>query len=100
MLLLLAAAITMPTCNGAADCEVKWGRAIRWVIAHNPTIEAQNDSSITTAEPLGKTNKYQVTRIPDGDGRYTLDLRLGCSPLRSCKRDDLKRDFAATVMAD
>lgn len=96
MLFLLALAATVapvPTCTDEADCKAKWERAAQWVAAHNPTIEEFSDRLIRTSEPLGSTHKYQVTRIGG-----LISMAMACNPLRSCKRDQLKRDFYVAVM--
>lgn len=106
VLLLLAAApkddtpIPMPTCASTDECEVRWGRAMRWVLDRNPNIEQQNDTLIRTGPAqVAGPNSYQVTRIPDGGGRYTIDLRVGCAnELWGCKWKKDKRDFTAEVM--
>lgn len=91
----------MPTCEGADDCAAKWGRALRWVMDRNPVLVEQSESLIRTGPAAyAVANFYQVTRIPDGGGRYTIDLRIGCAnELWGCKWKAEKRAFTAHVMA-
>jgi hypothetical protein len=102
LILLLATPepIPMPTCAGTEECEVRWGRALRWVLDHNPVLVEQTDTLITTAPPQPSgANFYQVSRIAEGGGRYSFDIRVGCAnDLWGCKWKALKRDFTKTVM--
>ncbi len=101
--LILAAATPIPqaTCQGVDDCAVKWGRATRWVLDHNPRIAEQNETRIVNA-PVAVTGSdlYQVTRIQEAGGRQTFDIRVECANFISCKWKQRKREFAAFVMAD
>ena len=95
------APIRQATCAGDEDCAVKWGRAVRWVLDRNGRIADQTDNRIATA-PIEQTgeNYYQVTKIPDGAGRYTFDMRIECANAFSCKWKKMKAEFASAVMAD
>jgi hypothetical protein len=89
----------MPTCADQTDCTAKWGRALHWVLEHNPAIIESTDTLIRTAPAeVAGPNYLQVTRIPETGGGATLDLRVGCASLLiGCDWKRLKRDFVEAV---
>ncbi len=81
-------------CENKEDCDVKWGKAIYWVSTNSYwKFQIQTDNTIHTFGPAvvggaGDTTKlaYQVNKVPLGDGRYQIVMRvyysnpLGCFP--------------------
>lgn len=98
MSLVLAASYPIPTCDGAADCEAKWGRALRWVLDHNGRLEQQTDTFIATA-PVARTGEdyFQVSRIALGNGRFQIEMKMECANAFSCKLKRYKTEFATAV---
>lgn len=75
------------TCDGAADCDLKWSRAVQWVLDNNHhRIEVMSDVMIQTAAPRDSSTHLSVviTRTPLGDGRYRLDMRGSCDNMFGC----------------
>ena len=89
-----------PTCSGSADCAVKWGRATRWVLAHNPMIVDNTDTLIRTGPAdVATGNYYQVVSVADGDDRRTFILTIECANMFACRPKRITADFSAAVMA-
>jgi len=88
----------VPSCQGAEDCEVRWGKALRWVLDHNGRLAQQTDTFIATA-PIQQTGEdyFQVSRIPVGDGRYDIEMKMECANAFSCKLKDRKQGFYDAV---
>lgn len=87
-----------PVCEGAEECEVKWGRAIRWVLDRNGALREQSENLIATKSIQETTeNAYQVSRIPLGGGRYQIEMKMECANVFSCRVKRSKADFAKFV---
>lgn len=72
------------TCNAGADCDVKWGRALRWVLNNSKyKIENQSDAMIATAEPMAGSSvaAYVITKVAIGGGRFSIEFRADCPAL-------------------
>lgn len=90
------------TCNGAADCDAKWKRAIRWVMDNStfPIIE-QTDILISTVTrlPFGDTDLiYTITKQPQGfgrDGTFVFDVKAGCGTFFSGCRPTIQEAQAS-----
>jgi hypothetical protein len=93
---LLVAAATPVSCLGAADCDMRWNRAVQWVINQNPSIAEKTDTFIRTA-PVTATgvDAYQLIRIGD-----KFDLRMECANVFSCKAKKRGAEFRDYVMGD
>jgi hypothetical protein len=94
--LLLAAASVPVSCTGAADCDMRWNRAVQWVINQNPSIAEKTDTFIRN-DPISVTgmDAYQLIRIGD-----KFDLRMTCANVFSCKVKKRGAEFRDYVMAD
>jgi hypothetical protein len=69
------------TCTSGADCEYKWSRAMQWLQQNSSwKFRTVTDNLLTTEGPLDTANPaYEVTRIPQGDGRnYQIAMRAWC----------------------
>ena len=74
------------TCT-VADCEVKWGRALQWVLNNSAyKIQNQSESLLTTMGPLPDDPRpaFTISKIAQGDGRYVIDFRAGCDNMFGC----------------
>jgi len=92
------------TCEGQSECEVKWGRAIQYVLDNSSfRIQQQTDSLIQTAGP-SSINQFDiamlVSKVPLGDGKYRFDLRAGCDNAFGCNPplEHAKGYFVRAVM--
>jgi hypothetical protein len=91
------------TYQGFDDCEVKWGRALQWVL-HNSEyrIQVQTDSLIQTAGPTedSASPAFVISRIPLGGGRYEFSMQAGCDNIFGCVHsvETSRAAFAVTVM--
>ena len=92
------------TCEGQSDCEVKWGRAIQYVLDNSSfRIQQQTDSLIQTAGPSSKNQSdlaMLISKVPLGGGKYRFDLRAGCDNAFGCypSLEYAKAYFVRTVM--
>lgn len=75
------------TCDGAEDCEIKWGRAVQWVLDHTAfRIQVPTDTLIQTAGPTPNHPDLAVvvSKVALGGGRYRFELRGGCDNMFGC----------------
>jgi membrane-associated protease RseP (regulator of RpoE activity) len=78
------------TCADAADCSVKWGRALQWVSQTSfYKIRIATDSLITTEGPIddvGYSTKSALTinKMPLGDGSAEISFQSGCANEFGC----------------
>lgn len=95
---------TIPTCYGERDCEAKWEAAQLWIVHHagyklqtttNVLLETYNPSRSSTAIAV------QVTKEPEGGGRYKMPVKIWCDNMFGCLPDSLDAalDFNRTVAA-
>lgn len=91
-------------CQGKDDCEVKWGRAILWVSNNSHwKIRNQTDSLITTEGPFDSLYAaYSVNKVPLGNAKYQIIMKLGCGNMFGCvpKVLVLKADFVKSVLGN
>ena len=93
------------TCSGGADCELKWGRSLQWVL-NNCTykIQTQSEAMISTMGPLpdDPSPAFTITKTSDGHGGYVIDFRGGCDNMFGCQPSllDSKASFARAVLRD
>lgn len=90
-------------CQGADDCEVKWGRAVRWVLDNSAyRIQVQTADIIQTAGPLPNDPRsaYVVSRVALGGGRFQFEIRSGCDNMFGCFPTDLeaRAGFSTAVL--
>ena len=90
-------------CQGQEDCEVKWGRATRWVLDHSEfKIRSQSETMIATMGPLPNdpTPAFTITKIALGQGAYEFDFRGGCDNMFGCvpSMTASRASFVAAVM--
>jgi len=73
-------------CQGAEDCEFRWGRALQWITANSSwKIRQQTDVLITTEGPMGTArNAYIVQKVPLGSGRYEIEMQTWCDNVVYC----------------
>ncbi|MDR3507015.1 MAG: hypothetical protein P4L64_03860 [Caulobacteraceae bacterium] len=74
-------------CRGQEDCDVKWGRATRWVLDNSEfKIRSQSETMIATMGPLPNdpTPAFTITKIALGQGAYEFDFRGGCDNMFGC----------------
>ncbi len=68
-------------CDGQEDCEVKWGRALKWVKDHSEyKFDQVTENLISTKGPLPHSvyPAYMITKVPQGAGRFSFDFNGGC----------------------
>ena len=101
----LAAHANRPlVCADAADCAVKWGRAVEWVAANSAyRLQIQTDTVIQTAGPLPHEvrSAFFVSKAPNPDGGATITFRSGCdNAVWGCQPDELelRGSFARYVL--
>lgn len=91
------------TCSGADDCEVKWGRAVQWVLDTNAfRIQVQTDVMIQTAGPLPDHPELAVvvSKIATGGGNFRFEVSGGCDNMFGCipTLEIAKASFVKAVM--
>lgn len=82
------------TCVKGEDCEIKWGRAIAWVVRHSEwKIQTQTDNIIQTFGPSTQINTtasaFVVNKVPLGDGSYEIGMGSSCGNIFGCIPDAL-----------
>lgn len=68
-------------CSAGNDCEYKWSRAMQWLQNNSSwKFRTVTDNLLTTEGPLDTAKPaYEVTRIPQGDGKnYQITMRAWC----------------------
>jgi hypothetical protein len=90
-------------CSGTDDCEVKWSRALQWVLDHGSyRIQTQSDMMIATMGPLPNSPlaAFTITKVAQGDGNYIFDFRGGCDNIFGCTPSLVasKASFVQAVM--
>ena len=67
-------------CHGAGDCEVKWGRALGWVLDNSSWKIRHESYQLITTEGLPDDPRlsYRAHKVHLGEGRYRILLRVGC----------------------
>jgi len=93
-------------CMVGEDCDLKWGRATRWVDRHNTQgIRTLNDHLIQThlvasADGAIRVPEYTVIRYKKSKGIDIISFRSYCERGFACEPSSLKRraDFVGTVM--
>ena len=88
-------------CQAGKDCEIKWGRCLKWVQA-NSRWEIQNisDFIITTDGPFeSPSSAFSIKREPNPDGTYTISFEAWCGSSFGCIPDErqLKAAFVNYV---
>ncbi len=91
------------TCQGSDDCEVKWGRALQWVLQNcEYRIQVQTDALIQTAGPTDSSPSaaFVISKVPLGGGKYEFVMRAGCDNFIGCVPTIRisRAAFAVTVM--
>lgn len=91
------------TCQGKEDCELKWGRSLKWVSDNvRYRIESANDMMIQTKGPIRYSVDAAVSlvKIPKGDGVYTIEFDAGCDNMFGCQPsvDAMRASFFQFVM--
>ena len=75
-----------PVCYAGEDCELKWGRAVSWVINHGANIVQRTDDFILTQPGmLYGEDAIQINRISRGNQQYEIVIRFECASIISCK---------------
>jgi hypothetical protein len=96
-------AATPVSCDGAADCEMKWAKALVWVLNNSEyQLQIQTDSLIKTygAAQWPHGTAFTVLKTPLGEGRYAIELRGECASTPYCGAPlrDRKAGFVRQVM--
>jgi hypothetical protein len=68
-------------CTAGPDCEYKWSRAMQWLQQNSSwKFRTVTDTLLTTEGPLDTAKPaFEVTKIPQGDGRnYQVAMRAWC----------------------
>jgi hypothetical protein len=91
------------TCTAGPDCEVKWGRALKWVLDNSSyRVQSQSDVMISTMGPLPNDPRpaFTITKMATGGGAYVIDFRAGCDNMFGCIPSlvEAKASFVRTVM--
>ena len=90
-------------CNGAADCQAKWSRAVSWVATHSSyKIQTQTDSLIQTMGPLPEDPRpaYTVTKLSREPDSYEITFAGGCDNFIGCVPTiaDARAEFRQAVI--
>jgi len=74
------------TCSQGQDCEVKWGRALRWVQDNSRwKIRIANDTLITTEGPRDTTDAaYEISKDLTDKGIYSISFHAWCGNRFGC----------------
>jgi hypothetical protein len=74
------------TCSEGQDCEVKWGRAFRWVQDNSRwNIRTANDTLITTEGPRDTTDAgYEISKDLTDKGIYSISFHAWCGNRFGC----------------
>lgn len=76
------------TCTKGDDCEIKWGRALQWILSNSAyKIRSQSDSLIATEGPLPDALDYGfvVSKVAQGNGLYLIEFDGGCGNIFGCR---------------
>lgn len=96
--------VTIPTCEGEADCKTKWEAAQLWVV-HNAGYKIQTATSvlIETYNPSQYSSSLaaRVTKEPLGGGKYKIVIFVWCNNSYGCRPNgwDAAIDFNEKVSA-
>jgi len=96
------------TCQAGSDCEVKWSHIVRWLnINSEYKIQTITDSFIQTFGPVDDaTWAFNVTKVAEGGGIYTIDVKMlcgtpiGCYPKESVVRASLNDAILGRLVPD
>lgn len=81
---------SVPTCEGAEECELKWAAARRWVL-ENAGFKLQNVTNdfLETYNPTNHSPSLaaRVMKEPIGGGRYRIVVSLWCANMFGCIPD-------------
>ena len=76
------------TCQAGRDCDLKWGKAYKWVIESSGLkLQTKTDDLIKTEESkkVSRTLVVTITKNPTSQsGTYEIDFIGGCSSMLSC----------------
>ena len=91
------------TCTAGEDCEVKWGRALQWVLDNSAyKLQTQSDALLSTFGPFPNDPRpaYSISKVATGGGNYVIDFRGGCDNIFGCQPTLLegKASFVGAVM--
>jgi hypothetical protein len=75
-------------CQAGTDCDLKWGKAYKWVIESSGLkLKTKTDNLIKTEESnkVSRTLVVTITKNPTSQsGTYEIDFIGGCSSMLSC----------------
>ena len=87
-----------PICRGAEDCDVKWGRAVSWILQRNPNVVQRTDDFLLTQPGLTYGHdKFQLNRIALGGGAYRIAFQFECASVLRCRPKKTVAEFADYV---
>jgi hypothetical protein len=96
---------TIPTCDGAEDCAVKWDAAQTWVMQHaGHKIQTATDVVIQTFEAADSSDMALMATVrmeSIGAGKYRIVAQLSCRNMFGCATNPGKAtlNFNRTVAA-
>lgn len=95
---------TIPTCTDEKECNVMWEAAQLWVVKNaGYKIQTATTVLIQTFNATGSKVELaaQITKEPQGGGRYQFVAKVGCDNMFGCKpnRLDALLDFNRTLNA-
>lgn len=101
--LIQSQAARQVTCMTGDDCDVKWGKALQWVLNHSDyRVQVQSETLIQTFGPLPNSASpaYIITKAAMGGGSFLIDFRAGCDNIFGCIPDPVRAraDFVVTLM--
>lgn len=67
-------------CEEAKDCELKWTRAVQWLVENSHwKIRTATENLLTTEGPFDKTFlSYEITKLYVNHGVYEIRFKAGC----------------------
>ena len=95
---------TMPTCSSEKECNAKWETAQLWVVKNaGYKIQTATSVLIQTFNATGSRVELaaQITKEPQGGGRYQFVAKVWCDNIFGCRpnRLDALLDFNRTLNA-
>jgi hypothetical protein len=91
------------TCTPGADCDARWGRALRWVLDNSRyRIQTQSDTVIATMGPMQNDTSpaFVITKQRALNGFYVIDFHAACDTVFGCTPTviESKASFVTFVM--
>jgi PBP1b-binding outer membrane lipoprotein LpoB len=74
-------------CQNKKDCELKWERAVAWVVSNSEwKIQTQTDNLIQTFGPEedSTSTAFLISKVPLSNGRYQITITADCGRRGLC----------------